>query len=241
MTRTVAIEQPNYIPWIGYFDLIRQSDIWVWYDDVQYTKRDWRNRNLVALEDERIWITIPVKTKGRYAQAIREVEIDYSQPWRRRHVETVRRCYSRAPFFTTVVALIEEALEPKPNLLADLTIGMNEAICARLGFGPHFVRSSMLPSMGADRVERLIEICRGFESTTYLSGPSARAYIDPRVFARAGIELRYIVYDYPEYARGAHAFVRNLSIIDALAWLGPSNTAAFLDAHGRSEREEIAC
>lgn len=238
---TAVVEQPNYIPWIGYFDLIRQADVWIWYDDVQYTRRDWRNRNRVAAGDVASWLTIPVRTKGRFEQTIRETQIDYSQPWIRQHTETIRRCYARAPFFDTVRAIVEPALEARPERLADLTIRMNEAISEALRFTPSFARSSELASARSGRQDRLVEICRRVEATTYLSGPSARRYIDPRIFAEAGIELRYIVYDYPPYARGAHPYVPNLSIVDALAWLGPEGTAVYLERHGRSEREVAAC
>src|SRR4029450_6585118 len=96
---TVVIEQPNYIPWLGYVDLIRQSDVWIWYDDVQYTRRDWRNRNRIAGNDP-LWLTIPVKAKGGFAQRICDVQIDDAQPWARRHLDMIRRCYARAPFFS---------------------------------------------------------------------------------------------------------------------------------------------
>lgn len=239
MKRTVVIEQPNYVPWIGYFDLIRQSDVWVWYDDVQYTKRDWRNRNRIAA-DAAEWLTIPVKTGSRFAQRIAEVEIDDAQPWKRRHLGSIRRCYARAPFFEPTFAVVESAFAAGDSLLADLTIRLNEAICALLGLQPTFVRSSRQRT-AADREERLRDICRAVDSNVYLSGPAARSYIDPRAFAAAGIELRYIVYDYPPYSRGPRQFVPNLSILDALAWLGPRGTAQYLAAHGRSERDAIPC
>lgn len=236
LTGTVVVEQPNYIPWIGYFDLIRRSDVWVWYDDVQYTKRDWRNRNRVAGGEAVEWLTIPVKTKGRFHQAINEVEIDYEQPWVKRHVDSLRRCYARAPFFDAIGPLVERALESRPRLLADLTIALNEAICALLGFAPRFLRSSSLrgETPASRRLngrrpaaqQRLIDICKQVGGTTYLSGPAAQAYIDPTAFRDAGIELRYMEYDYPPYARGPYPFVPNLSIVDALAWLGPQGVAA---------------
>src|SRR5207302_612250 len=144
MKRTVVIEQPNYVPWIGFFDLIRQSDVWVWYDDVQYTKRDWRNRNRVAADASAEWLTIPVKTRGRFLQRICDAEIDDSLPWRRRHLETIRRCYARAPFFEPMFALVENAFAAPDVLLADLTIRLNEAICAAIGIGPRFERSSRM-------------------------------------------------------------------------------------------------
>jgi hypothetical protein len=235
MPRTVVIEQPNYIPWIGYFDLVRQSDVWVWYDDVQYTKRDWRNRNRIAAGDTPEWLTIPVKTTGRFHQRICDVEIDESQAWRRTHLESIRRCYARAPFFETMFALVENALAANDAKLSDLTIRLSEAISELLELRPVFLRSSQLGSTPTGREQRLLDICRDAGAGVYLSGPRARDYLHPDSFDAAGIELRYIVYDYPPYARGGNPFVPNLSIVDALAWLGPSGTADYLRAHGRSE------
>jgi hypothetical protein len=241
MRRTVVIEQPNYLPWIGYFDLIRQADVWIWYDDVQYTKRDWRNRNRIAAAGDAEWLTIPVKTKGRFAQRIRDVELDLSQPWMRRHLESIRRCYARAPFFEPMFSIIEKGFAAGDVRLADLTIRLSQSICAELGLSPDFLRSSELPHAQSDRQERLRDLCRLVGGNVYLSGPAAREYIDPAAFAAAGIELRYIVYDYPPYSRGSQPFVPNLSIIDALAWLGARGTAGYLATCGRSEREVIAC
>jgi hypothetical protein len=236
MKRTVVIEQPNYVPWIGYFDLIRQSDVWVWYDDVQYTKRDWRNRNRIAAGAAE-WLTIPVTTRGRFTQSICDVEIDDGQPWRRHHLESIRRCYARAPFFQPMFEVLESAMGGSEGRLADFTIRLNESICALLGLRPVFMRSSQVPRASSGREARLLEICRAVEGNVYLSGPSARAYIDPHQFDAAGIELRYIVYDYPPYARGAREYVPNLSILDVLAWLGPLGTAEYLEKCSRSERE----
>jgi hypothetical protein len=234
--RSVVIEQPNYIPWPGYFDLIRQSDVWVWYDDVQYTRRDWRNRNRIAAGGTSEWLTIPVKTKSASAARICEVEIDDEQPWRRRHLESLRRCYARAPFFEPMFAVMRSAISAGHTLLAALTIHLCEAICAMLGVAPQFLRSSQIGVTG-ERQQRLIEICRYTGGDVYLSGPRARAYIEPNAFAAAGIQLRYIVYDYPPYPRGPYPFIPNLSIVDALAWLGPQRTAEYLAAHSRSESE----
>jgi hypothetical protein len=235
MTRTVVVEQPNYIPWAGYFDLMRQSDVWVWYDDVQYTKRDWRNRNRIAGGTNVEWLTIPVKTKGRFAQRICDVEIDYQQPWARRHMETLRRCYAAAPFFASVFPVIENAFAVADVHLADLTIRLNEALSALLGLQPVFVRTSQMSERTDGRTARLLNICGEFGASTYLSGPAARAYIEPSLFSVADIELCYAVYDFPPYPRGPRPWIPNLSIIDLLAWLGPGSAANYLAAHGRAE------
>lgn len=227
MSRVVVVEQPNYIPWIGYFDLIAQADVWVWYDDVQYTKRDWRNRNLVAGEGEPVWLTVPVRTRGRYEQKILEVEIDRERPWEHKHLETLRHCYRDAPAFEAVFAIVRKALEAGHERLADLTIELNEELCRFLGLGTRFLRSSGMAVQG-DRQERLLEICRRLGAGVYLSGPAAQSYLTPEMFRRAGVELRYIVYNYPPYERGGRPFIPRLSILDPLFWLGPEGTRALL-------------
>ena len=227
MSRVVVVEQPNYIPWIGYFDLIAQSDVWVWYDDVQYTKRDWRNRNLVAGEGEPVWLTIPVRTRGRYEQKILEVEIDRERPWEHKHLETLRHCYRDAPAFDPVFAIVRKSLEAGHERLADLTIELNEELCRFLGLRTRFLRSSGMEVQG-DRQERLLEICRRLGAGVYLSGPAAQSYLTPEPFRREGLELRYIVYDYPPYERGGRPFIPRLSILDPLFWLGPEGTRALL-------------
>lgn len=232
--KVLVVEQPNYIPWLGYFDLIAQSDVWVWYDDVQYTKRDWRNRNRVAGEGEPLWLTIPVKTRGRYEQRIFEVEIDDARPWERKHLETLRHCYREAPFFDPVFTIVQKVLEAGHHRLADLTIELNEELCRSMGLRTQFLRSSGLDVQG-DKQERLLEICHRLGATAYLSGPAARSYLTPEPFHRAGLELRYIVYDYPPYRRGGRPFIPRLSILDPLVWLGPEETAAFLTRHRRWE------
>jgi hypothetical protein len=157
----------------------------------------------------------------------------------RKHLETVRHCYGDAPWLGEVFALLSRVLTRGHSHLAELTIELNQELCRYLGLSPEFRRSSALGVAG-ERQERLIEICRRLGATAYLSGPAARAYISPESFARAGLELRYIVYDDSPYPRGDRPFVPRLSILDPLVWLGPEGTAAFLARHHRWEREPLA-
>ena len=233
MSRVAVILQPSYLPWIGYFDLLSQADVWVWYDDVQFTRRDWRNRNRVAGDGDPQWLTVPVKSRGRFEQKILDVEIDDSRPWQRKHLETVRRLYLKAPHTEEVLDVLRQELNRRPERLADLTIDVAEALAARLGFAPRFVRSSTLTDTPGRRDQRLIAICQRLDAGVYLSGPAARAYIDPTNFQAASIELRYAIYEYPPYPRGGQRFVPRLSIVDALSWLGPRATAAYIREHSR--------
>jgi hypothetical protein len=228
----LVVEQPSYVPWLGYFDLMAQADVWVWLDDVQFTRRDWRNRNRIAGAGEPFWLTVPVRSHGRFAQRIVETEIDPSRPWVRKHLEAFRHCYASAPHFQSTFDLYRHSLEQPFRLLANLTIELAEAIARQLALATRFVRSSELEVTAGDPQQRLLELCRRLGADTYLSGPRARAYIDPRSFAAGGIELRYVVYGYPPYPRGSRDFVPRLSVLDPLSWLGPAATAAFLDRHG---------
>ncbi len=224
----LVVEQPNYIPWMGYFDLLDRSDIWVWYDDVQYTRRDWRNRNRVARAGEAIWLTIPVSGQDHRDKAIGDVEIDHGQRWVRKHLGTLRHFYGSSPFFRPVFDLVRRHLEAAPRLLADLTIALNEDLCEFLGIETEFHRSSELVGSKASGQRRILAICRQFRPSVYLSGPAARGYLVPREFEMDGIELRYISYRYPGYPRNDWPRRTDLSILDVLFWNGPDATLALI-------------
>jgi len=223
---TLVIEQPNYLPWTGYFDLMDQSDLWVWLDDVQYTRRDWRSRNKVAgAGGAPRWLTVPVRSRGRREQRLCDAEIDHEQDWVRKHLETLQHCYRKAPHFEPVQALLTRHLEARPALLCGLTIPLCEDLAALLGIETRFWRSSQL-EVGGSKQDRLLEIHAAVGGEVYLSGPRAADYIQPAGFAAAGVELRYIEYRYGPYPRGGQGFVPGLSIVDALCWLGPEATRA---------------
>jgi hypothetical protein len=233
----LVVEQPAYLPWLGYFDLMRQSEVWVWYDDVQYTSRDWRNRNRVARDTEPLWLTVPV-VKGSRRRLIADVAVDGSRAWRRKQLETVRHCYGSAPGYGVVAELLCSHFARTHDRLADLVIELGESIAALLGIGPRFQRSSQIADVVGRKSHRLVSLCRATGASTYLSGPAAKAYLDPALFARAAIEVRYIAYDMRDYPRGGQPWLPRLSIIDALAWVGVSGTRELLAASPRWETAE---
>lgn len=234
--KTIVIEQPNYVPWLGYFDLIRQSDVWVWLDDVQYTKRDWRNRNRIGTRDQEVWLSIPVRTKGRRDQRICDAEIS-SFDWVAKHLRSLEHAYASAPFFAQLFPLVAAHLERLPRRLVDLTIPLNEALCELLELRPRFVRSSALEGIEGRKQARLLSICARFDCQRYLSGPAAQAYIDPVGFRERGYVLSYIHYDYPSYPRGEGQRLEGLSILDPLFWVGPQETRRLLSGQAEPEQE----
>lgn len=219
----VAIVQSSYIPWKGYFDLIAASDSFVLFDDVQFTKRDWRNRNRIKTADGPAWLTIPVRTKGRFDQKIDEVEI--SDPaWAERHWRSIAFSYVRAPFFKDYADGLERLYEKSAGLsrLSEVNRCFLNGLCAILGVEAHFVDARALSASGA-KTDRLLDICQKTSARSYLSGPSARAYLDPNKFQAADIDLHYISYDgYPVYKQLHGAFDPHVSVLDLIFMQGPS-------------------
>ncbi len=220
---TCVILQPSYIPWRGYFDLIAKADVFVFYDCVQYDDRGWRNRNQIKTASGRKWLSIPVNAKGAQTKstAIRDIRIVWEELWSKKHLRAIQHSYGKAPFFAQYAPLLEEVYARRDSLLADLTCALTVALARELGItSTRFLRSSELPAQGAG-TDRLLSILRQLGAVHYISGPSARDYLEPVKFEQAGITLEYIGYDYPEYPQLHGDFEPHVSILDLLFMTGP--------------------
>jgi hypothetical protein len=218
-----VILQPSYIPWRGYFDQIRQADIFIFYDDVKYDKNGWRNRNRIKTKDGLQWLTIPVLNKGveENHTPINAVPINWAQNWNHKHWNALRLAYSKAPFFKTYEDVFAAFYERHDEYLSTFTIDLTIAISSLLGMHTQFVRSSELEGISGTKTERLINILTRLGATSYLSGPSAENYLEPEQFAQAGIALSYIQYGYPEYEQLFPPYEAQVSILDLLFMKGP--------------------
>jgi hypothetical protein len=221
-----AIVQPSYVPWRGYFHQIEKSDVFVFYDDVQYDKHGWRNRNRIKTANGPTWLTIPVAHKGNVSlgKRIDEVAIVWDEDWRRKHLLTLRQAYGKAPHFGRYAEMIEGFFAGHPDRLVDFTIETTVALARSLGLERRFVRSSTLDVPGT-RTERLVGILRRLGADHYISGPSARAYLEEEALARAGIVLEYMTYDYPEYEQLYPPYDAQVSVLDLLFMQGPDAPA----------------
>jgi hypothetical protein len=217
-----VILQPSYIPWRGYFDLIRRADLFIFYDDVQYDKHGWRNRNQIKSSQGKQWLTIPVHSAGvTQGIMIKDVKIDWSKPWPKNHLKALTLSYSKAPYFKKYLPLLESFYTRHDESIADLTIETTIALARELGNRhTRFMRASELEGIQGQKTDRLIQILTTTGTTHYISGPSARDYIDPKKFEAAGIRLEYIVYDYPEYPQLYPPFDGNVTILDLLFMTG---------------------
>jgi hypothetical protein len=216
-----VILQPSYIPWRGYFDQIHKADIFVFYDDVQYDKGGWRNRNKVKTPQGTQWLTIPVSRSQLIETPINEVRVSWDTDWRKRHWSTLRQLYGKAPYFGHYAPLLDEFYSRHPVLLADFTVDLTVALAKELGIeGTKFLRSSSLQVTGS-KTDRLLSILRVLGATQYISGPSAKDYLEENKLESAGIALEYMVYEYPEYDQLYPPFDPYVTILDLLFMTGP--------------------
>lgn len=223
MSKKVAIVQSNYIPWKGYFDLINLVDEFILYDDVQYTRQDWRNRNRIKTPNGLMWLTIPVKAKGRHFQKVRETVI--SDPgWSDRHWRSIIQNYSRAEYFHTYRELFEALyLGHNERFLSQVNYRFLSAICQILGINTKLSWSMDYHLIEGDKTERLVDLCQQAGATEYISGPAAKAYMNEELFEDEGILLHYMDYSgYPEYHQLFPPFEHSVSIIDLIFNEGPN-------------------
>lgn len=213
--KKVAIVQSNYIPWKGYFDLIASVDEFIIYDDVQFTKRDWRNRNKIKTPNGTAWLTVPVKSKSRYEQSINETEIDGNE-WARKHWRAIEASYRKAEHFDTVADLLKPVYDVPPTMLSQLNRVLMEIVCGYMGIRTPLTDSHIYEGIGS-KTDRLLSLCRAAKADIYVSGPAAKRYLETDAFRQAGIDVRWFDYaGYPEYRQLWGDFVHEVSVVDLL-------------------------
>lgn len=211
----VTILQPSYLPWLGFFEQMSRSDKFVLLDDVQFTRRDWRNRNRIRVKEGWMWLTVPVLQKNRFTQSIIDARTDNSVPWRRKHLESLRQHYCKSPYFEKYFPAWQSLYEKQYRFLFDICLETIELINKELGIETPLLRSSEMNPSG-DKAQKLLSICRELGATHYLSGEAGGNYIEEEEFSSQGIELEYQNYDHPVYPQRYPDFVPQLSAIDLL-------------------------
>lgn len=220
--KTIAIVQSSYIPWKGYFDLIALADEFILLDDVQYSPGSWRNRNRIKTPAGSTWVTIPVRRDQLLQKRIDEMEVADSR-WAQRHWKSIRQSYARAEHFDHARGVLEQlfveaASEANLSLINQRFI---VAICEVLGIETP-VRRSTDYAVSGESTTRVVNLCRAANATRYLSGPSARDYLDQSAFEQAGIELVWMSYDdYPEYPQLHPPFEHAVTVLDLILNTGP--------------------
>ena len=214
--KKVAILQSNYIPWKGYFDMIATVDELILYDDMQYTRRDWRNRNQIKTPQGVQFLTVPVQVKGKYDQKIKDTLIDVCD-WAIVHWKTLAQNYLRAPHFDEVAIWLEPLyLTESYTHISQLNRRFIEAVCQYLEIKT-VITNSWDYTLGEGKTERLADLCKQAGGTEYISGPSAKDYVDESIFTDMNIKLTWFDYaGYPEYPQLWGEFTHGVTILDLL-------------------------
>jgi hypothetical protein len=219
----VSISQPAYLPWLGYFHRIIKSDLHIVLDHVQFEKQSFTNRNKLRNREGWYWLTVPVKTKGLYAQVtIDELAIENQSAWGKKHWASLQRSYAKAPFFSEHGDFFKSAYGQTWNHLVDLTQETNGYLLGALGIDTPLMYSSKM-GVGGKKDELIVNLCREVGASHYISGPLGRDYIHEDLFLDRGIEVSYHDYEHPTYPQNHPGFEPYMAIVDLLFNLGPQS------------------
>jgi hypothetical protein len=225
----VTIHQPEFLPWLGLIDKLRQSDVVVILDSVQFRKNYFQNRNRIRTSDGFTWLTVPVLTKHRSGQTIHDVTIRDDQAWRRKHRESMLQSYRRATFLDEHLPALLAIYEAAGSSLVELNEAIIHWLAGAFGLSCQFVRSSSL-DVGGRKTDLLFSICRELGASVYLSGPSGREYLEENRFTEAGVSVRYADFRHPVYRQCYEPFVPMMSAVDLLFTHGPQSSAILRSA-----------
>ena len=225
----VAVHQPQYLPWLGYFDKIRRADVFCYLDCVQYKKNDWQNRNRIKTAQGWQWLTVPVRFQ--FPEKINEVKINRSVNWRKKHLQAMVTNYRRSPFFDHYIEMFEQIYENDWESIAELNIHVIERLKAALGLDEKpAIRSSSL-ELRDDPTDRLIDICKELKADTYLSGQDGIKYMDLGRFQDNGIAVIIQDFKHPVYPQMFDGFESNMSVVDMLFNCGPGSMDKICEAN----------
>ncbi len=224
----IGILQSSYLPWLGYFDQIARSDVFVIYDDVQFEKGSWRHRNRIKTSQGIKWLTVPVLTKGKALPLINQVRINNVDHWQRKHIKTLEQNYRKSEYFETYAGDLFQILECKWELLTDLNLTLIKWFMSVLGINTKLVMSSDLNIEGYG-TSRLIEIIKYLGGTSFYEGAAGKNYIEENLFESEGIQIVYQEYEHPTYTQLFEGFMPYLSVIDLIFNNGPEGLEIIME------------
>jgi len=222
MGRTIGILQPGYLPWLGFFEQLARADVFVVYDDVQFEKGGWRNRNRIKTPQGAQWLSVPVLTKNEGFPLIRDVCINRKEAWGGKHVKSLRQNYGKAPYFQDYAPELFSILERDWDRLHDLNLELIGWLAGKMGIATEMVLASELDIPGV-RTERLIRIIRHLGGDAFYEGAAGKNYIDPQEFLDQGITVIFQDYMHPVYPQLYGDFISHLSVVDLLFNCGPES------------------
>lgn len=230
------VHQPEYLPWIGFFDKLARCNLYVIYDDAQYVHGGYHNRNKIRTNQGWRWITIPIV--HNHPQLIKDVKISGNN-WKQEHIRILTQSYEKTPFFKKYFPLIAEALNFNHELLIGLNLHLLKVISEVLDIKAKMVRSSEFPYHGQEKNEKLVSICKFMGSDIYLSGSGGRTYVDEQAFTNANIKIQWHNYNHPQYIQNFKGFIPNMSILDLIFNTGPQAKQILMNGGKITEDQSI--
>lgn len=228
----VSAHQPQYIPWLGYFDKIDKSDCFVFLDTVQYKKREYQNRNRIRTKDSWIWLTVPVKTKGSLDQRLCDVLIDNDLDWANQHSKSLQSWYGTAEYFNEYFPFFKTVYEKKWERLVDINIHIIKYLLNVLKIDTKVCLESEIGTTKKS-TERILEVCKKLKAEVYLSGAGGKDYLNGELFVKDAIELRYQEFMHPDYKQQfmteRHGFEPYMSVLDLLFNAGTKSLGIIRD------------
>ena len=215
-SKTIAILQPGYLPWLGYFEQMALADLFVYFDNVQFTRKDWRSRNRIVMDGREFLLSVPAR-KAPLGTPIRDIEISYDQPWYEKHLKQISAAYKNTPHFQPLFSELEQVFADKPAFLWELDVRLAETMARFLGIKTKTAFASDVPDQSPDKNQRIIDICKYFEADALYDGKASEEFIDTALFRDNGIEVVFQDYQHPVYKQaGNPEFISHMSSIDLL-------------------------
>jgi hypothetical protein len=228
----VAVHQPQYLPWLGYFDKMRRADVFCYLNDVQYKKNEWQNRNRIKTAQNWQWVTVPVRY--HFPEKINEVRINQAVDWRKKHLQALITNYSRAPYFKEYIPIFEDTFSREWEFISDLNIHLIESLKGLLDMGeiPSVLSSDF--KLSEEPTDRLIDICKALGADTYLAGKGGADYMDLQRFEKNKLKVMIQEFEHPVYPQLFDGFQSHLSVVDLLFNCGPESMMIIREANAGS-------
>jgi hypothetical protein len=230
----LTAHQPVYLPWLGLFHKIALSDAFCYFDNVQYLKKDWNNRNQIKTQDGPIWLTVPVLSRGYREKKIREIEIDNSTPWRKKHWKSIYLNYKKAPFFSEYADFFEDAYKREWQYLTELNEYMLKWFLKELGIEVKYYKASEMDLKG-HKSDLVLDMCKKLGADLYIFGALGKDYAKEEKFNREGIKIYFQDYKHPVYPQLWGNFLPFMSIIDLLFNCGHKSLEILMEGNIRKE------
>ena len=224
MSLITSIVQPHYLPYIGYFSMIKRSDNFIFHDDVDYIKGEWKNRNRIRMEKKNNkikYLTVPIKKQSE--KKINKLKISYDKNWINDHLNCIKNVYSKENYYFDVIKILNSVYEKKPFFLSELNINIIKEILKYLEINTKIFYSSQFNS-SLKKTEKVVFLCQKVKTSIYLANNKSSDYLEELKFKEKNINLIYQDYLHPQYKQGNNSFIPFLSIIDLIAYHGKKST-----------------